>query len=245
MRSYWMRIVLGALAIFAVGMVGLTMFRRGRDKVTEVVTGSGPLEIPLAFVPFRLNGNKLGSVERLVISREAPKKLSSVHVEVKLEDSLVAQGLAGCRLAANVESDSSAPRDDINLQTGRMGKHTFFFCAGSDSTLMPFGTVTLSPGDVTVPLLLPHTLVEKLQSGDWIHSDDSTSSDDVLAERAESLADNAAAAADSLAEVAQDQRTAVRFVRSHLGDSLRAEGKRRAGSLRQAAHRLADSLQHH
>jgi hypothetical protein len=245
MRSYWMRIVLGALAVFAIGMVGVSMFRRGRDKVTEVVTGSGPLEIPLAFVPFQLNGNKLGTVERLVINREAPKKLSSVHVEVKLEDSLVAQGLAGCRLAANVESDSSKHGGDIDLHTGPMGEHTFFFCAGSDSALTKFGTVTLKPGDVTVPLLLPQTLVEKLQSGDWMHDTDSTDSSDVLAERAESLADNAETVTDSMAELGQGQREAARVVRSRLGDSLRAEGKRRADSLRRELHRMADSIQQH
>jgi hypothetical protein len=241
MRSYWMRIVLGAVAIFAIGIVGVTLFRRGRDTVTEVVTGSGPLDIPLAFVPFQLDGNKLGTVERLTINREAPRKLSSVHVEVKLEDSLLAQGLAGCRLAANIDSDSAAPRGDANVRVERVGERPFFFCAASDSALIPFGTVTLNPGDVTVPLLLPHTLVEKLQSGDWAHDQDSTSSSDVLAQRAESLADKAEAAADSAAALS-DQREALRFVRSRLGDSLRAEGKRRADSLHRAMIRMADSL---
>ena len=56
------------------------------------------------------SGNKLGTLERLVVNREAPKKVSSVDLEVKLDDSLVAQGLAGCRLAANLESDSTQVR---------------------------------------------------------------------------------------------------------------------------------------
>jgi hypothetical protein len=243
MRSYWMRIILGALGVFALGMVGLTLARRGRDKVTEVVGGSGPLSFPLAFVPFQLNGSKLGTIERLVINREAPKKLSSVHIEVKLEDSLVAQGLAGCRLAANVGSDSTSPKGDINVREGQMGDHTFFFCAGADTTLVPFGTVTLSPGDVTVPLLLPHTLVEKLQSGDWAHDTDSTSSEDVLAQRAESLADKAEQAADSASELTTG-RAAAGIARSRLGDSLRVEGKRRADSVRKAMSRMADSPKH-
>jgi hypothetical protein len=242
MRTYWMRILFGALAIFAIGMVGVTLFRHGRDKVTEVVTGSGPLNIPLALVPFQLNGSKLGTLERLVINRVAPTKLSSVHVEVKLEDSLLAQGLAGCRLAANVEDDSTSPRHDINLRAGRMGEHTFFFCAASDSGLVDFGTVTFRPGEVTVPLLVPQTLAQKLQSGEWTHDQDSTSAADAIAERAESLADQAEARADSVAQL-ESRREAVRLVRSRLGDSLRAEGKRRADSLHQALSRMADSLQ--
>ena len=120
MRSYWMRILLGALAIFAIGMVGVSLVRRTRDKVTEVVTGTGPLSIPVPFAPFQLDGNKLGTVERVVINREAPKKVSSIDLEVKLTDSLVAQGLAGCRLAANVESDSTRP-GDVNVHVNRLG----------------------------------------------------------------------------------------------------------------------------
>jgi hypothetical protein len=238
MRSYWLRILLGALAVFAIGMVGVTLFRHGREKVTEVVTGSGPLSFPLPFVPFELDGNKLGTVERLVINREAPKKVSSVDLEVKLADSLVAQGLAGCRLAANLESDSTTP-GDVNLHVNRMGDRAFFFCATSDSALVPFGTVTLTPGDVTVPLLVPRTLAEKFRSGQW---GDEADSSDVLAERAESLADHAEAVADSVAELQDQRQEAVRLVRSRLGDSLRAEGKRRADSLHQAIARMADSL---
>jgi hypothetical protein len=161
MRTYWLRILLGALAVFAVGMIGLKFARRTRDTVTAVVTGSGPLSIPLPFVPFELEGNKLGRLERLVVNRDAPKKVSSVELEVKLDDSLVVQGLAGCRLAANLESDSSKA-GDINLRAHRLEDQAFFFCAKSDSGLVDFGTVRLTPGDVTVPLLVPVSLAEQL-----------------------------------------------------------------------------------
>jgi hypothetical protein len=237
MRSYWMRILAGALAIFAIGMVGVTLLRRGVVKVNEVVSGTGPLSFPLPFVPFQLDGNKLGRVERMVVNRDAPKKVSSVDLEVKLDDSLVAQGLAGCRLAANVESDSSVP-GDINVHVDRLGDRTFFFCATNDSAFVEFGKVRLNPGDVIVPLLVPQSLAEHLRKGEWGNSTDSA---DVLVQRAESLAGKAGQAADSLA-AARDQRdAAIRLVRSKLGDSLRVEGKRRADSLREALTRMADS----
>lgn len=241
MRSYWLRILLGALAVFAIGMVGVTLIRRGRAKVTEVVAGTGPLTIPLPFVPFQLDGNKLGMVERLVVNRDAPKKVSSVDLEVKLDDSLLAQGLAGCRLAANLESDSAKKHGDINVHVNRMGDRAFFFCAKSDSALVPFGTVTLQPGDVTVPLLVPQSLAETLQSGKWDEGD--ADSSDVLAERAESLADAAQEMADSIQELHRDkEREARRLVNSRLGDSLRAEGRRRADSVQRAVARMADSI---
>lgn len=242
MRNYWMRILLGALAVFSLGMVGVALFRHGRSKVEAVVTGSGPLSIPLPFVPFQLDGAKLGTVERLVINRDAPKKVSSVDLEVKLDDSLLAQGLAGCRLAANVESDSTTP-GDVNVHVNRLGERNFFFCAKSDSALTEFGTVRLTPGDVTLPLLVPEATAAHLRSGHWGNDADSA---DALAQRAESLATKAEAVADSVAEL-QDQKgaEAVRMVRSRLGDSLRAEGKRRADSVQQALGHMADSLKQH
>jgi hypothetical protein len=241
MRTYWLRILLGALAVFAVGMIGITFARRTRDSVTAVVTGSGPLSIPLPFVPFELEGNKLGRLERLVVNREAPKKVSSVDLEVKLDDSLLVQGLAGCRLAANLESDSSKS-GDINFRSHRLEDRAFFFCAKSDSGLVEFGTVKLAPGDVTVPLLVPLSLAEQMRAGNW-GDHDTADSADVLAERAESLAGMAEEAADSIAELAGQRAAAsARAMGSRLGDSLRAAGKMRAESLHAALGRMADSL---
>ena len=240
MRSYWLRILLGALAVFAIGMIVVTLVRRTKDTVTAVVTGSGPLSIPLPFVPFELEGSKLGQVERLVVNRDAPKKVSSVALEVKLDDSLVVQGLAGCRLAANLESDS-ARRGDVNLRTHRMDERAFFFCAKSDSGLVEFGTVKMQPGDVTVPLLVPLSLAEELRAGNWGDHDDADSVD-AIAEHAESLASIAEAQADSIAAVEEERANAVRIVRSRLGDSLRAAGKLRADSLHAALRRMADSV---
>ena len=95
------------MAIFVVGMIGLSLVRRGLGTVHGVVHGSGPISIPLAFIPFQLNGDKLGTLQRVTLQREAPNRVTSVELEVKLSDSLLARGLEGCRLAANVESDTA------------------------------------------------------------------------------------------------------------------------------------------
>lgn len=236
MRSYWMRILLGAVAIFAIGMIGVTLYRRGAEKVSEVVAGVGPLTIPLPFVPFELGGNRLGKLERLVVNRDAPKKVSSLELEVKLDDSLVAQGLAGCRLAANLENDSDKP-GDINIHAGRKDR-PFFFCAGDDSALVEFGTVTLNPGDIEVPLLVPESLAIQLQSGMWDGgiSPDST---EAIAVQAESLAAKAQILGDSLGRHHAELAESMAVLGRHLGDSLRAAGKLRADSL---TREMADSL---
>jgi hypothetical protein len=239
MRSYWLRILLGALAIWGIGMLGVTLFRRGKVKVQTVIAGTGPITIPLPFVPFELNGSRLGTMDHLVLRRDAPKKVSSIKLQVKLDDSLVAQGLRGCRLAANVDNDSSAARGNINLRTGRMGEHTFFYCAGSDSGLVEFGEVRLLPGEVTLPLFLPQKLADELRAGEFGGSSDSA---DVLAARAESLASKAEWLADSISPVHERLADSLGRRGRQLGESLRTEGLRRADSARRALERLPDSL---
>jgi hypothetical protein len=242
MRSYWLRILMGAFAIFVIGMLGVALVRRGRSRVESVIASSEPLSIPLPFVPFQLNGSKLGTIERLTINRDAPKKVSSIELQVKMDDSLVAKGLAGCRLAANIESDSSKSgkhRDvDVDVHLNRLHERTFFFCTKSDSGFEELGSATLIPGDVELPLLVPESLAEQLRSGEWGNDADST---DGLEERADSIAEAAEAIADSAATKAAKAH-ALTEVRTRLGDSLRAEGLRRADSIVHATKQMADSL---
>lgn len=248
MRSYWLRILLGAFAVFAVGMIVVSMVRRGRTRVESVLTSSDPISIPLAFVPFQLDGSKLGTLDHVVVNRDSPKKVSSIDLQVKLDDSLVAQGLAGCRLAANIEDDSSGG-GHVNLHVNQLERRTFFFCAPSDSGFEEFGSVAFSPGDVKVPLLVPEQLADRLQSGDWADSNDASDSADAMADRADSIADAAQSKADSA--MARGMRAAPRAeargdslsrAHSRLGDSLRAEGLRRADSIQRSMARMADSL---
>src|ERR671911_361829 len=241
MRSYWMRIALGALAIFTVGMIGRALINHGIGSVKGVVEGSGPLSIPLAFIPFELSGNKLGTFERVTLERTAPRSVSSVRLEVKLADSTLARGLEGCRLAANLDKDSKGEHN-INIERGRFAQGTFW-CgndAATDTALVEYGQAVFRPGDVTVPLYLPQELVAELQNIDF--DEDSTEA---------SAAEEAAveAAVDSTVQAVVDSTVAAEQARARIGpvvrgrmlDSLRAEGMRRADSARREVSRMADS----
>lgn len=238
MRNYWMRIALGALGIFAVGMIAVTLVRRGVAKVNDVVAGSGPISIPLAIIPFQLNGNKLGNLQRLVLYRETPKKVSSVQLEVKLNDALLARGLEGCRLAANLDSEEDHHGPGIRVRTGGWNKGTFW-CSkeGADSGLVEFGHAVFNPGGVTVPLLLRQDLVDDLRKGDF--GDDSDSSD-----IADSISEAVEARADSISAAAERTADSITARGDRLADSLRSEGQRRADSARTGAQRMADSARH-
>ena len=227
MRNYWMRIALGALGIFIVGMIGLTLVRRGIGSVRGVVEGSGPISIPLAFIPFKLNGDKLGSLERVTFQRETPSRVTSVELEVKLSDSVLARGLEGCRLAANLDSEVPG-RPGINVHRGPFAEGSFW-CARDDSAdtvLVEYGEAVFHPGGVTVPLFLPRSLVDELQNIDFGH--DSTPP---LAE----------AQVDSIMAATQLSPDSVGAVRGRMIDSLRIEGRRRADSARRVLRQMADS----
>jgi hypothetical protein len=225
MRNYWMRIALGALAIFIVGMVARALINRGIGGVRGVVEGSGPLSIPLAFIPFQLGGDKLGTLERLTLERETPRRVTSVHLEVKLSDSVLARGLEGCRLAVNLDKDED--RRGVNIH-GRSLADGTFWCARDDSTdaaLIHYGHALFRPGDVTVPLFLPPDLVDELQNLD---GDDTTTS---ISE----------AEVDSLAEAAEREAESEHALPDQTIDSLRREGLRRADSARRVLTHIADS----
>jgi hypothetical protein len=222
-----MRIALGAAAIFIVGMIGLTLVRRGLGTVHGVVHGSGPISIPLAFIPFQLNGDKLGSLERVTLRRETPNKVTSVELEVKLSDSLLARGLEGCRLAANLDSEVPG-RPSINVHRGPFAEGSFW-CAKDDSAnvaLVEYGQAVFHPGDVTVPLLLPRSLVDELQNLDLGH---------------DSMPAVAKAQVDSIMAATELRIDSVDALRDRMIDSLRAEGQRRGDSARRVARQMVDS----
>ncbi|MFL5449083.1 MAG: hypothetical protein ACJ8A6_09725 [Gemmatimonadales bacterium] len=234
MRNYWLRIALGALAIFAVGMIGVTLAKQGVGRVRHVVEGSGPISVPLAFIPFHLNGQKLGTVSRVVLLREAPKQISAVQLEARVRDSAVARGLAGCRLTANLDEDETP--GNMHIPTGKRAAGVFTCLHSGDSApgFQEFGRATFQPGNVTVPLLLPDDMVNDFREG---HFDDSDVQDSIGAAaeaQAESIGDAAEARADSIAEAASNRADSIMANRQRLVDSLREEGQRRADSARSA-----------
>jgi hypothetical protein len=233
MRNYWVKIALGALGIFAIGMVLISIVRSGIDRVHTVVEGSGPISIPLKIIPFTLAGDRLGRLERLKLHRTQPNVVSRVELEIELKDSLMALGLEGCRLAADFEDDS--PTGEVATRRRSFSEGTFW-CVGKEdsanSDLVEYGEARFRPGDVVVPLLLTQGLVEELRDFD-LGGNASEHAESVAEAEAESVAAEAERAA------AEAQR---RQVRNHLVDSLRAEGRRRADSALEVLRSAADTL---
>ena len=243
MRNYWLRIAFGALAVFTVGMIGVTLARQGVGHVRSVVAGTGPLSFPLPFVTFNLDGQKLGKVSRVVLQRNAPKQIAGVQLEIRLNDSVVARGLEGCRLAANFNDDPDP--DDPSGHARKLSKGVFT-CLPSDTSQTPaefeeFGHAVFQPGGVSVPLLLPTDVVSDLKEGHF-DSSQSDSAAEAAQDAADSVADLAEARADSIADAAEHKADSIVAQSRHLVDSLRREGLRRADSARRVVRRTQDSL---
>jgi hypothetical protein len=223
MRNYWLRILLGALGIFAVGMIGVSLVRGAHRKIHSVIEGSGPITIPLGLIPFVLAGERLGNLDRVTLHRESPSHVSAVELEVDLTDSLLAQGLSGCRLAANFEGDSTD--HGVNIRVNR-DHNNAFQCVAKDSAppnLIEFGVAIFQPGDVEVPLLLPADVVTELQTLDFIP-------DSSRAGASDSPPEITVPNADSIrADVARQLKLAdsVRPTARRFADSVRAEARKR------------------
>ena len=223
MRSYWLKILLGALGVFAIGMIGVSLVRGGIAKVSSVVEGDGPITIPLGLIPFVLAGERLGKLDRVTLNRESPSRVTDVELEIDLADTLLAQGLSGCRLAANFEGDSNDHGVNIKVKRDHNGA---FRCVPVDSTppdLVEYGVAIFRPGDVEVPLLLPTDIVSELQSLDFAH-------DSMRATGSDSSMGMTVPNADSIeAQVARQlkQADSVKASATKFADSVRGEARKR------------------
>lgn len=181
MRNYWLKIVLGALVIFAAGMVIAKGINKGSEAVHEIAEGAGPISIPLpGFVPFSLDGARLGSVRRITMYRSAPKLPSSFAVSVQLADSIPTDRLASCIIMLDTKDSGSRGSFNINAETA-------FRCmtpadtAGRD--LVPFGTINLRSRPDSFPVLVPRQVIENLKR----EAQDSGDGDSVPADLGDSI----------------------------------------------------------
>jgi hypothetical protein len=156
MTRYWIKIAVGALLIFALGMAVWFGVKRGVGAVHVVMDSSQPISIPVKFATFRLDGVALGKIDHIKLMRSAPKRLTAVEITVRLDSAAYADRLRNCVVRLN-------SLDNID-------EHTTFVCAASgDSSVAgafaPFGQLIVEGTDLAVPLLLPARDVQDMQRG--------------------------------------------------------------------------------
>ena len=214
MRNYWLKIGFWAFAIFAVGMLIVTGSKKARTSVEEIADGTGPITVPLAFVPFEIDGQRAGTLRRLRIFRDSLQEPSRIEVQVSVADSGAVERFAACILAIEAQADKVQPND--------------FRCLGAADTagrdLVQFGDVELRGFPGSYALYAPREHVENLKR----NSESAVQAEEARAEaEAESIRTHQNEMADSIRE---------------LADSVHQAAIEQAESLRQAARERADSV---
>ena len=231
MRNYWLKIAAGALAIFAAGMLLIAGFRRIRDDVTAHLQGTDPISLPLAgLIPFSLDREKLGAVDRVELLRSEPERIAGRRVLVKLADSASAARLEGCRLAI----------DDIE----HLDQRSTFRCEsqeGNPPGLEPFGTVVIEGQPDSLALLVPVTTARRIRSTRfWIRHGEMgvEPASDSLQDALDAMADSLESLAESLSVVLSGSTTPAG---RHQADSIRVAALRHLAAGLRAQARAAES----
>ncbi len=207
MTRYWLKIAFGALVIFVLGFSAVSAGRHIKNTIHSNKT----LTIPLGpFIPFKLDGIKVGTLRSLGIRRGAPKLITGFDLKVRLSDSTALDKLANCHLTVT---------DPLNID-----ERTTFTCLPSDTGYVSFGEVQIElrreSGSSVVgqPLLLTPQAIEKIQG----HPADSASD-----QRADSIAKEVRGRVDPQARTYRDSIKAAGYEEQarrmqRRADSIRA-----------------------
>ncbi len=222
MNRYWIRIVLGALAIFLVGTTLYYTVRSGKRRVHQIADSDAPITIPLAFIPFKVDGHELGTLSRLQILRSAPKQVEAVNFRVKLADSVADERLGECILVVGEHGS--------NFDIKHVNANSVFSCAtASDTTgknLAPLGSIETQRGNTFV----------LFSDADALHNLD------VGMNESDARADSISAVYEQMADSIQEMADSIRASAEQRADSMRAAAETKADSVRAMAGMKADSI---
>ncbi len=152
--KYWLKIILGMVAIFVVGMVVVQAVDAGKSKVRDFAEGTSSITVPMFGAAFKVGGSSLGGIESLRIERDAPKVIGGFHLKVRLKDGVDVNQFDNCEIT--VEDPK------------QIDEHTEFAClTAADSgftQLVQFGTVDFQPSGERHRLMVPAHVVTEIQA---------------------------------------------------------------------------------
>ena len=146
MNRLWIKIALGALVVFGVGMTGVTLTRRGVSQLKSMALGPlSRFKNPLPALVFRLDGHRLGAIRSIELNTDGSWGRKSVLMTVLLDQKEFESELADCQLTASHHHGS------IDQET--------FRCVDSaeieDAELKQIGQAVFEPAGLTRPIYLP------------------------------------------------------------------------------------------
>ena len=166
MKSLWSRIGLGALGVFAVGMLLITLGRQAkaatRDAIASAVqhaavwTSEGAAR---AEMPFLLNGQAVGTVRQVAVRRARTGDLPELNATVVLTSEPAGRALQSCVL----EPEGGR---DMDIERG-------FRCAPSEQGRVSLGEITFEPSGLVRRVMVTRDAEAGLREGDpfELHAD--------------------------------------------------------------------------
>lgn len=218
MDRYWLKIGIGALAVFAIGLAGWSLVERRVGEVRDLAGSDRAISIPLfGVVPFNVEGRRSGRIDRLTILRDAPKQISGVVVRVGRADSVAEGDFADCSFTV--------------VDPTHLDENTQFRCLRGDSALVGlegFGEVRIeTPGGVVVrKIYLPSDVVREFRDPAKFDSHVAAAEEHEAA--AQRIADSIEAATQVMVD-SIEQSVSARV------ESVTAEGRKRAAEARARA----------
>jgi hypothetical protein len=162
MRTLWTKIGLGALGVFLVGMLLLTVVEDAKSTVKQALTRAihhhGASAQLQADIPFVLDGQRLGTVNHMTVRRSADHDLARFTFTVALDSDADLSVLTGCHLVPVGE-------DDFDIEDG-------FRCAAKgESGWEEVGSVVFEPSGLERPILAGSKVVAELHKGEPFSAD--------------------------------------------------------------------------
>lgn len=159
MRSLWTKIGLGAAGVFVAGMMLITLGRQAKSAAAEAVESAlqssafSRVASAASDIPFKLDGERLGTVRRAAIRRDEAGALPEVNLTVELTDAGAARQLQGCALVPERQREFDFDRG--------------FSCAeGLTGNLVEVGRIRFTPGDLNRPIMVIPGVADDLRKGD-------------------------------------------------------------------------------
>jgi hypothetical protein len=163
MRSLWTRIGLGALGVFLVGMLLLTLGRQARTAAAEAISSAmqstpfSRMASAAMDLPFRLDGERLGTIRKAEIRRDVSGAVPEIDLTVELSNAGAEPQLGGCVLVP-------ARERKFDFDSG-------FTCAdGAISDLVGVGHVRFTPGGLERPVMVISEVAADMRHGDPFHA---------------------------------------------------------------------------
>jgi hypothetical protein len=148
--KYWLKIILGMLAIFTGGMFVTKGLQAGRSFVDS----DRPFTVPLMNMAFRTAKGELGTLQKLRIERSSPREVEGFHLSATLHDGVDVNQFDLCEVTvSNPENiDENTSFDCITAA------HPGF------EDLVQFGTITFQPSGESHRLMVPSAVRDEIRN---------------------------------------------------------------------------------